>query len=310
MRNKDKVKIIVAVIGLIGIVVTAISHPGNDRNSGSNNNIKSVNNATNDTNNTNNANNTNNLKVIVQVQGKNVELTEEEAQQMANENENLKDDINRYETEIIKYKSDIQEFEDLIDEDVTQAEFKKLGLTINGQERAIDKEKSSILINFQQYFSQEIVENLLPDNTIITIKDDMIYVGKVVKEKKDLLEQPIIDKDFDVFIYDNISDTYGNIYNKALCFQYNGHYIVFNADKAYSRFKCVICMREGYRDESIVQIEINDEVIYTSEKITCQTEPFTVDLPINMASKITIRSMGESGGSGILICEAYLYNEE
>jgi len=32
-------------------------------------------------------------------------------------------------------------------------------------------------------------------------------------------------------------------------------------------------------------------------------------LPINMASKITIRSMGESGGSGILICEAYLYNE-
>ena len=52
-------------------------------------------------------------------------------------------------------------------------------------------------------------------------------------------------------------------------------YIVFNADKAYSRFKCVICMREGYRDESIVQIEINDEVIYTSEKITCQTEPFT-----------------------------------
>ena len=84
---------------------------------------------------------------------------------------------------------------------------------------------------------------------------------------------------------------------------------MFNADKAYSRFKCVICMREGYRDESIVQIEINDEVIYTSEKITCQTEPFTVDLPINMASKITIRSMGESGGSGILICEAYLYNE-
>ena len=44
MRNKDKVKIIVAVIGLIGIVVTAISHAGNDRNSGSNN-IKSVNNA-------------------------------------------------------------------------------------------------------------------------------------------------------------------------------------------------------------------------------------------------------------------------
>ena len=230
MRNKDKVKIIVAVIGLIGIVVNAISHAGNDRNSGSNN-IKSVNNATNDTNNTNNANNTNNLKVIVQVQGKNVELTEEEAQKMANENENLKDDINRYETEIIKYKSDIQEYEDLIDDDNTQAEFKKLGLTINGRERAIDKEKSSILINGQQYFSQEIVENLLPDNTIITIKDDMIYVGKVVKEKKNLLEQPIIDKDFDVFIYDNISDTYGNIYNKALCFQYNGHYIVFNADK-------------------------------------------------------------------------------
>lgn len=193
MRNKDKVKIIVAVIGLIGIVVTAISHAGNDRNSGSNN-IKSVNNATNDTNNTNNANNTNNLKVIVQVQGKNVELTEEEAQKMANENENLKDDINRYETEIIKYKSDIQEYEDLIDDDNTQAEFKKLGLTINGRERAIDKEKSSILINGQQYFSQEIVENLLPDNTIITIKDDMIYVGKVVKEKKNLLEQPIIDK--------------------------------------------------------------------------------------------------------------------
>mgnify|MGYP001141886179 FL=1 len=216
MRNKDKVKIIVAVIGLIGIVVNAISHAGNDRNSGSNN-IKSVNNATNDTNNTNNANNTNNLKVIVQVQGKNVELTEEEAQKMANENENLKDDINRYETEIIKYKSDIQEYEDLIDDDNTQAEFKKLGLTINGRERAIDKEKSSILINGQQYFSQEIVENLLPDNTIITIKDDMIYVGKVVKEKKNLLEQPIIDKDFDVFIYDNISDTYGNIYNKALC---------------------------------------------------------------------------------------------
>lgn len=61
------------------------------------------------------------------------------------------------------------------------------------------------------------------------------YIGKIVKEKANLLDKPMIDKDFDVFVYENNADTYGNVYSKATYFHYNGRYIIFNANREYNR---------------------------------------------------------------------------
>lgn len=104
-------------------------------------------------------------------------------------------------------------------------------------------------------------------------------------------------------------DTYGTIHSKAIYFSVNNHYIVFNTNMEYSRLKCNLSMRTKCRSTGYIQIEADDNVIYTSEEITCQTKPFEIDIPVNMASKLTIRSIGQ-GSSDILVSDCILYNEE
>lgn len=245
----------------------------------------------------------NNLNITVQLDGKSIVLKDSDVQEVVAENEELKEKISGYE-------SQIETMEDVKNENDYLIEFENLGLSIEGEEKTIEKDKSSVLIDGVRYYSQDIINNLLPINTSISVENNMLYVGKKVKEKTSLYKQPIIDKGFDVFIYNNVSNTYGNVYNEAVIFQYNGCYIVFNAGMEYSNFKCTVSMEEGNRYESILQIEADDQVVYTSDKITCQTAPFEIEIPINMASRLTIRTMGESGGSGILISDGILYNEK
>lgn len=141
-------------------------------------------------------------------------------------------------------------------------------------------------------------------------KDGVLYIGKIVKEKSNLMDKPMVDKSSDVFVYENMADTYGNVYSKAICFYYNGRYIVFNANREYDKLKCVISMNEGSRGEGMIQIEADDSVVYTSPSVTSQTEPFEVDIPINKASKITLKSLGSDSVSYVMVSDCVLYNEE
>ncbi len=81
-RREGKISIIVAVIGLIGVIGAAIIGAKWGKE---------------------------NVTVIVQLDGKNVVLNDEEIQEMANKNEQLNNEISGYKEEIEKLKLESEE---------------------------------------------------------------------------------------------------------------------------------------------------------------------------------------------------------
>ena len=117
--------------------------------------------------------------------------------------------------------------------EVPSIEFQNLGLSIDGEEKNINQDKSSVYINGNQYYSKEFVDNLLPNDKVATVKDGMFYVGKIVKEKTNLLDMPIIENEYYSYFYDSMKDTYGNTYSKVLMFEYSNNFTTFNAPDLY-----------------------------------------------------------------------------
>lgn len=226
----------------------------------------------------------NNMNVIVQIDGKNIVLQDSDVQDMASENEELKETISEYEIQISDLEDESKNLMEKLGvvsgelDDAPAIEFQDLGLSIDGEEQDVNRNKSYVSINGRDYYSGDFVDGLIPDNMSMINKDGVLYIGKIVKEKSNLMDKPMVDKSSDVFVYENMADTYGNVYSKAICFYYNGRYIVFNANREYDKLKCVISMNEGSRGEGMIQIEADDSVVYTSPSVTSQTEPFEIDI--------------------------------
>lgn len=255
------------------------------------------------------------VTVIVQMDGKSVMLKDADVQELATENEDLKRKISDYEIEIADLKSKGEELATKLGnangelEGIPSIEFVELGLSINGEEKVINKDKASVYINGVQYYSQDFVNSLLPENMSALVKDGMLYIGKIVKEKTNLFDQPVIHQSGSTYFYDSIKDTYGNAYGSALVFEYSDRFVSFNAGRNYSHFKCTVAMQERYNGQGELQIMADDNVIYTSPEIINMTEPFDIDIPINQASTISIGTIGDST-SRIFISNAFLYNQE
>lgn len=257
----------------------------------------------------------NNVNVIVQIDGKNIVLQDSDVQEMASENEELKRKISDYEAEITDLKGQSEELATKLGnangelEGIPSIEFVELGLSINGEEKLINREKASVYINGVQYYSQDFVNSLLPDNMSASVKDGTLYIGKIVKEKTNLFDRPVIHQSGSTYFYDSIKDTYGNAYGSALVFEYSDRFVSFNAGRNYSHFKCTVAMQERYNGQGELQIMTDDNIIYTSPEIINMTEPFDIDIPINQASTISIGTIGDST-SRIFISNAVLYNQE
>lgn len=141
----------------------------------------------------------------------------------------------------------------------------------------------------------------------MTVKDGMLYIGKIIKEKTNSFDCPVIQQANYTSFYDSIKDTYGNAYGNALVFEYSDRFVSSNVGRNYSYFKCTVAMQEKYSGNGELQIKTDDNVIYTSSEIINMTEPFEVDIPINQASTISIGTIDDST-SRIFISNAFLYN--
>lgn len=218
--------------------------------------------------------------------------------------ENLK-----YEEENKKLLSENDSMELSISESPT-LKFQNCGLSVNGDEIPINKERSYVEINGRQYFSRDFIDFLLPDTTTTTMKNEMLYIGKIIKEKTSLFDlSRVKDSGFD--ICDNIIDTYGNSYSKVLYFGRSGCGVTYNTERAYSNFKCTVALKEGSGNYGYIQIETDDlEYTYISPEINNLTEAFEIDIPINYTSTITIKSVNGSYYSDIFISNPILYNQE
>ncbi len=304
MKTKHIISIIIAVIGLIGTILAAIIGAIWGRN---------------------------NVNIIVQQDGKEITLDNNGVKVMASENEDLKIKITDYEAQIENLKDEkeslriekesLEENNTELESELTAAkgtldeipivEFKNYGLSIEGEEKTINKDKSYVSINGRKYFSQDFVDNLLPDNKSAIEKDDMIYVGKIVKEKSNLFDRQMIDRtDVScVNVETNVKDTYGNMHDKAVVISLSNNSITFNANREYSKLKCIISVLDGKNGGGIIQIESEQGVLYTSQEILSTTEPVMVDIPINHASTITIKQISGRWNYN-MVADAVLYNEE
>lgn len=266
----------------------------------------------------------NNVNIIVQQDGKEITLDNNGVKVMASENEDLKIKITDYEAQIENLKDEKNNLEkdkqDLANklgvangalDEVPVIEFKNYGLSIDGEEKTINKDRSCLSINGRKYFSQDFVNNLLPDNKSAIEKDDMIYIGKIVKEKSNLFDRQMINRT-DVLwvnVETNVKDTYGNMHDKAVVISLSNNSITFNANKEYSKLKCIITVLDGKSGGGIIQIESEQGILYTSQEILSITEPVMVDIPINQASTITIKQISGTWSYN-MVADAVLYNEE
>ncbi len=287
--SDNKTSIIVAVIGLIGIIAAAVigAKWGKD-----------------------------NFNIVVKIDGKDVILKDEDVEKMASENESLRKEILENEKKVENLQRESKDLEEKLGvangelDDVPVIEFQNYGLSIDGEEKIINKDKSCVAINGRQYYSQDFIDNLLPENKNATKKDDIIYIGRIIKEKTNLFKRQIIDNTSDAYISEDVKDTYGNLHSESLIFKHTGNSITFNANREYSNLKCTLAVEDGCSGGGVIQIETDEGIVFTSEELLNSTEPFKIDVPINQASTITIKSIGDCTWSYLMVADGVLYNEE
>ncbi len=285
--NKNTISIIVAIIGFIATITAAIIGVMWGKE---------------------------NVSITVNIDGKSVTLKNDDIQEIANNNEELKNNASDYEKQINNLKETNENLLGKLGiangklDDVPTIQYQNCGLSIDGEEKIINTDKSSVLINGRRYYSKDFVDNLLPENKSAMEKDNILYIGKIVKEKSNLFDRQMVDKS-DASIETNVKDTYGTIHNKAVIFALSENSITFNANKGYSKLKCTIAVLDGQKGGGIIQIESEQGVLYTSEEITSTTEPIELDISINQASRITIKQLS-GRWSYNMVTDAVLYNEE
>lgn len=215
--------------------------------------------------------------------------------------EQLKDENKNYYSENEKYKEQT--------ENAPTVELKNMGLCINGDDININKNDSCATINGVDYFSKEFIDNLVGDSISVTIKNDTMFLGKVVVEKEDLFYQPIIDNHGGNII-DNAIDSYGNSHTNVLQIG-EGSSIIFNLNKKFSmlKFKVSIDKSSERGNKTKVIVSADDKkvkVIPELDKITTNELIFN-DININYCTKLEISCVG-GGVIYPLIYDAEVYN--
>lgn len=283
-RSEDRIAIIIAVLEFIGIIAAAIIGAKWGKS---------------------------NVEVMVQIGEEEIVLNNEDVKKMAKENEKLKKEISNYQKEIEELAEKLGTVSGELN-DIPEMEYRNYGLSIDGEEKAIEKDKSSVLINGRKYYSKDFVDNLLPSDKTAIEKDEMLYIGKVVREKSNLFDRQMINISDSMYIKieGNVKDTYGNIRNKALIFGWGEGSATYNANREFSKLKFTLAVRDKKSGGGIIQIESEEGILYTSEEILSTTEPIEIDIPINHASSITIKQIKEGRDLCNMVADAVLYNEE
>lgn len=230
------------------------------------------------------------------------------------ENETLKAQNSQYFADYTEQKNINNSLESQLGERPIVS-YDNLGLCIDGEDIPINKQNSMITIDGREYYSKELSENFLNDDQNIIIKDDTLFVGKVIYEKTSLFSQNILDQN-NFAMEDTITDSYGNNYINALHIRasYTGEkYIIYSLNNKYNFARMTIAIRDNADIDSygILTISADDTVIYTSEDLNKSMQPFTIDIPINNCNllKMEYTPKGKSFDTiDCIISDAVVYN--
>ncbi len=231
----------------------------------------------------------------------------DEYQRLQSQNQSLLEQNSKYFSDLSEANYQINALQSKTNE-LPEIRFNDLSLLIDVQDIPINKNNSMVSIDGRDYFSREIVESLIPDGQNFTIKDNTLFIGKVIAEKANLFDQWVTDS-FSCDYEDAINDSLGNTCTKALVLWMRGGNVTYNLSKNYSYLKFKLSsFNEGDKKISgIITIKADEDIIYTSPTINIYTETIDVDIPINNCSTLTITGTGKDFFRCI-ISEAIVYN--
>lgn len=252
---------------------------------------------------------------VISVIGDGNEVTVNDIRNMVDEYIQLKQEKKTYTDQISKNLNDLEVANDRIKEleqqlaNIPNMQFKNVGLAIEGDVIPINTIDSSVIINNRTYYSDDFINSIVQDNMNISLQDDVMYIGKIIKNKANLLDQWEFDTEY-VRSYDNGTDSYGNMYSNVLYFPSSHSYITYNLNREYSlmKFKLAISEYASMDKTGTLTIKADDEVVYTSPALTRTTEAFEVmDVPINNCLLLTIEYNAVEDND-CFIFDAEIYN--
>lgn len=194
--------------------------------------------------------------------------------------------------------------------DVPDFKFKDLKLTINGKEIPINSTKSIVVIDGQEYYSKELAENFLNDNQDVTIKNNTMFIGKVIADKSNLVDQRVVDIKGDFVNNEETTDSYGNTHFNSIACGYIDGTIIYNLNRKYNFLKCSFSIKEDAEIDQYTNIiiEADNSQVY-SIKMTKLKEPvIDVEIPINNCSLLKISCANKDGSCSCIISDAVVYN--
>jgi len=300
MKNSIKAALITGILGIVGTVSAAIIGVYAGKSTEQKNIQNEINEAMGD---------------VVNIVGDGNNVTINDIKELIKDYQKLKEQNDSLTAQNTKYFDDLTNANKNIDELNTQVDsspifsYNNLGLCIGGEDISINKSNSMVTIDGRDYVSKEIMENIIPDDQNVTIKDDTIYIGKVVADKANLSDQNILNKSMHLVTNYTGKDSYGNTRTNAILNGYYGENIIYTLNKKYSYLRCNISMSEDYSISGTTTITVSsDENIVYSCDINKKTEPYDIEIPINNCSLLTIDFHSDSGNSGCIISEAIVYN--
>lgn len=243
-----------------------------------------------------------------------------EYKELTAENKLLVSQNTEYSNELEETKSRLAEYENQADSKVQELEqqlndkpdvqFRNIGLSIEGEDIPINAVDSSVIIHNRTYYSEEFIKSLIGSDTNLSVQDDRMYVGKIIKEKSYLSDEWVLDSRHTVSL-NSVTDSYGNVHTNALIFDGGQCSIIYNLNGEYSLLKCNIAIRDNADMErtGVLTIKADDTVVYTSPVLTKTTAPFSeTDIPISNCSLLTIEYNASSSYNDCILDEIVIYN--
>ena len=233
----------------------------------------------------------------------------EDYQNLKIQNESLSAQNTKYFEDLTNVNNEVEELQSEIN-NIPNIQIKNIGLSINGEEIPINSTNSSVIVDNRIYYSDEFIKNIINPDSNITIQDEIMYIGKIIKEKSYLSNEWILNKN-EIYLEDNVTDSYGNLRTNALIFKNGSSSIIYNLNKKYSLLKCNLSIRDNANMDKtgIITIKADDTVVYTSPTLTKTTNPFSEeDIPINNCTLLTIEYNTTSNYNQCILDNITVYN--
>ncbi len=228
---------------------------------------------------------------------------------LLNENETLKSQNSQYFSDYTEQKNINNSLELQLGERPVVL-YNSLGLCIDGEDIPINKQNSTITIDGREYYSKELAESLLDINQSITIKDNTIFIGKVIADKANLVDQRVMDIRGDFVNGEKAIDSYGNTHvNSITCGYYDGT-IIYSLKRQYNYLRCSFSINEDGSTEGYTSIiiEADGEQVYSDSITKLQDPIIDIEIPINKCSLLKISCAHEDASCSCIISDAIVYN--